>query len=158
MNLKPAFALFAVAFCALMTYGCAGDPPAHPRSADVTERELDSVILGCRMALRARPDDAEAHVQLGQAILERVVLRRTDYHTMVWWGPASESGTLKDVGRRLDHASAVNLLDTLRVAALHIATAIALKPAVRAGLRMLLTSTSKHSKSGTGGGGFRNYS
>jgi tetratricopeptide (TPR) repeat protein len=128
MTLRPALTLSALGFCALMTHGCAGDPPAHPRSADSIERGLDSVIRLCRGSLAAGSEGADVHTRLGEAILEKVALRARFFRNMVWLWPGSEPGMLRNIGHRIDRISTMSLLDTLREAQSHIAAAIALKP------------------------------
>ncbi len=137
MHLRPESCLLAAACLALLTCGRAGDVSPHLRTASSRERELDSVILRCRTSLAAAPDDANLHTRLGQALLERFMLREGSFQNMAWWVPRADLATVKNAGVRIGPGSARRLPDTLRDAASHIATALALRPDYAAAHRVM---------------------
>ncbi len=117
--------------------GCAGDPVVPLRTASSLEHDLDSVITACSISLRARPDDAGTLARLAGAVLDRTVIRETDFRNMAWWGPGMQLSLLKNVGRRLDRASVMSPRDTLRAAASNLERAITLERKNAAAWRML---------------------
>ena len=135
MRLAPA--LFAAGCCALLTYGCAGDVPARLRTAASRERELDSVILRCRTSLAATPGDADIHIRLGEALLERVMMHEMSYRNLVWTTTWANGPTLKNAGGPLERVTGMHILDTLREAELHVRKAIAAKPDNAAARRVM---------------------
>ncbi|HEX7571831.1 MAG TPA: tetratricopeptide repeat protein [Bacteroidota bacterium] len=128
MHLRPASSLFAAACFALLSHGCAGDVPPHLRTAASRERELDSVILRCRTSLGAAPGDADIHTRLGEALLERVMMHEMSFRNLVWTTTWANVPILKNAGGPIDRVAAMHILDTLKEAESHIATAVATKP------------------------------
>ena len=137
MNLRLASSLIAAACCALLSYGCAGDPPSRLRTAASRDHELDSVILTSRRSLATAPEDAGIHTRLGQALLERTMAHEMSFQNMVWSAAWAGAPVLKNAGSPIDRVTSMHILDTLREAESHAATAIALKPGDAAARRIL---------------------
>ena len=135
--MRLATALFAAACFALLSYGCAGDPPARLRTAASRERELDSVILRCRRSLARTPGDGEIHVRLGEALLERAMLREQSYRNLIWTALWASVPALNNAGSPTDRVAAMHVLDTLREAESHVAGAIRMKPNYAAARRAM---------------------
>jgi tetratricopeptide (TPR) repeat protein len=126
MNLRSIAGFLIPCVCALALCGCSGDGTPHSRTTATLERSADSVITEARMTLAGRPDDPDALLRCGKAMLDEVTLRENTFRNMAWRGPAVKLSYFQYIGHNPDHAEVLSPLDSLRAAASYVERALAL--------------------------------